>query len=274
MTMSLTGKTFRIRPARLLPALLALACALCGTARADQLVTDLSEHKIAIRSNFTGTEILLFGAVESAPNERALNRDIVIVVSGPVRSVTVRRKERLAGIWINHDSLTFPRVPGYYAVASTRPLEVTASEDLLRREQIGIDNVDVGRPTAQTMSGASEILPPEEERNFVKALIRNKKRDGLYISDPGGVTFLGQTLFRATLDIPANVPVGLYTATVYLLRDGEVADAISSPLYIDKSGMERLIYRLAHTQSLLYGLVAVFGSALAGWLASAILRER
>src|SRR5690606_22696081 len=34
-------------------------------ARSEELVTDLSEHLIAIRSNFTGTQILVFGAVET-----------------------------------------------------------------------------------------------------------------------------------------------------------------------------------------------------------------
>ncbi len=246
-----------------------------GAARADQLVTDLSEHKIAIKSNFTGTQILLFGAVEAnTPDERALNRDVVVVISGPARAVTVRRKARVAGIWVNHDSLTYPKVPGYYAVASTRPLEVTAGVDVLRREQIGIDNVNLGAPVATALDGGEEILPPDEEKDFLKALIRNKRREKLYIDDPGGVVFLAQTLFRATVDIPANVPVGLYTATVFLLRDGQVVDAIASPLYIDKSGLERFIYRFAHGDALLYGLLAVLGSAGAGWLASAVLRER
>ncbi len=91
---------------------------------------------------------------------------------------------------------------------------------------------------------------------------------------PGGVTFLGQTLFRATVDIPANVPVGLYTAKVYLLQEGQVIDTISSPLYIDKRGLERFIYRMAHSDPLLYGLVAVLVAAFAGWLASAIMGRR
>lgn len=259
----------------LVPIVLAVCLFAGARAKADQLVTDLSSHKISIHSNFTGTQILLFGAVEAnAPETRGLARDIVVVVSGPQRAMTVRRKARLAGIWVNHDSITFPRVPGYYAVASTRPLEVTAGAEVLKREQIGVENVDFGPPSAQAMDGSAETLPPEEVQAFVKALIRNKKRDRLYISDPGGVTFLGQTLFRATLEIPATVPVGLYTATVYLIRDGEVVDAIASPLYIDKGGLERFIYRLAHTRPLFYGLLAVIGAALAGWLASAVLRER
>lgn len=242
---------------------------------AAQLVTDLSEHQVRIRSNFTGTQILLFGAIEvNTANERSLDRDVVVVVTGPSRAVTVRRKERVAGIWINTESITFPKVPGYYAVASSRPLEVTAGAPVLQREQIGIDNVNFGVPLAQGMDGGREILSDEAEKSFIKALVRNKRRERLYISDPGGIIFLGQTLFRATVEIPANVPVGLYTATVFLIADGEVVDAISSPLYIDKSGMERFLYRFAHNDALLYGLIAVFGAALAGWLGSAVLRQR
>ncbi len=256
-------------------ALLLMLFAFAGAARADQLVTDLSEHQIAIRSNFTGTQILLFGAVEArTPGTRALNRDVVVVVQGPVRPVMVRRKERVAGVWVNHDSVTYPNVPGYYAIASTRPLEVTAEADTLKALRIGIENIGPGAPIARAIDGTTQILPPDEETAFWKALIRNKRRDGLYINVPGGVTFLGQTLFRATVNIPANVPVGLYTAKVYLLQDGEIVDTISSPLYIDKRGVERFIFRMAHSDPLLYGLIAVLVAAFAGWLASAVMNRR
>ncbi|MEQ8266283.1 MAG: TIGR02186 family protein [Parvibaculum sp.] len=260
---------------RLAAAVFLLFTACTGAARADQLVTDLSEHQIAIRSNFTGTQILLFGAVETlTPGTRALNRDIVVVVQGPVRPVMVRRKERVAGVWVNHDSVTYPNVPGYYAIASTRPLEVTADAETLKALRIGVENIDPGQATARAIDGTLQILPPDEETAFWKALIRNKRRDGLYINLPGGVTFLGQTLFRATVDIPATVPVGLYTAKVYLLQEGRIIDTISSPLYIDKRGIERFIFRMAHSDPLLYGLIAVLIAALAGWLASAVMNRR
>lgn len=255
--------------------LLTLTMMFAASAQAAQLVTDLSEHQVRIRSNFTGTQILLFGAIEvNNADERAVDRDVVVVVTGPVQPVTVRRKERLAGIWVNNDALTFPKVPGYYAVASSRPLEVTADVALLKREQIGIDNVNFGAPVARGIDGDRQILSVDDEKNFVKALIRNKKREKLYNADPGGIVFLGQTLFRATVEIPANVPVGLYTATVFLISDGKVVDAIATPLYIDKSGLERFLYRFAHNDALLYGLIAVLGAAFAGWLGSAVLRQR
>lgn len=243
-------------------------------ARADRLVTDLSQHQVSIRSNFTGTEILLFGAVEAPPDERTVNRDIIVVVTGPTRTVKVRRKEQVAGIWVNHDSVTYPDVPGYHAIASTRPLEVIASPEILAEQRIGIENYEFGDAVATGIDGREEFLPPDVERDFWKALIRNKRRAGLYLTDPGGVIFLGQTLFRATLDLPATVPVGLYTAKVYLLKDGQVVDTISSPLYIDKGGIERFLFRLAYSDPLLYGLIAVIGAAFFGWLASAVLGRR
>ncbi|WP_339614500.1 TIGR02186 family protein [uncultured Parvibaculum sp.] len=267
---------FRRTGTSALLALLTLGAFALGTvsARADRLVTDLSQHQVSIRSNFTGTEILLFGAVEAPQAERAVDRDIIVVVTGPTRTVKVRRKEQMAGIWVNHDSVTYPNVPGYHAIASTRPLEVIASPETLREQRIGIENYEFGDAVATGIDGTQEFLPPDTERDFWKALIRNKRRDGLYLTDPGGVIFLGQTLFRATLDLPATVPVGLYTAKVYLLKDGKVVDTISSPLYIDKGGIERFIYRLAYNNALLYGLIAVIGAAFFGWLASAVLGRR
>ena len=246
-----------------------------GVVRADVLVTDLSEHQVAIRSNFTGTQILLFGAVEArSPGSDRLDRDVIVVVQGPTRPITVRKKERVAGLWVNHDSVTYPNAPGYYAIATTRPLEVTADPELLKSLRIGIENINPGVASARSIEGSVQILQPEAESAFWKALIRNQKRDGLYINLPGGVTFLGQTLFRATVDIPANVPVGLYTAKVYLLQNGEIVDTISSPLYIEKRGVERFLYRMAHSDPLLYGLVAVLVAAFAGWLASAVMNRR
>ncbi len=77
-------------------AVLALFLALLATqSRAQQsLVSDISSHRIGITSSFTGTELLLFGALGEAG-------DVVVVVRGPDQKVTVRRKERVAGIWIN-----------------------------------------------------------------------------------------------------------------------------------------------------------------------------
>ena len=89
-----------------------IACAAAGL-RAQPLSADLSDHLIGITTGFTGTEVVLFGAVDGPG-------DVYVVVTGPPETVTVRRKARIAGIWINRDSIAFPQVPSFYAIATSR----------------------------------------------------------------------------------------------------------------------------------------------------------
>ncbi|PCJ70323.1 MAG: hypothetical protein COA62_06885 [Rhodobiaceae bacterium] len=244
------------------------------SARADQLVTDLSEHQISIRSNFTGTEVLIFGAVEvDDPDDFSTRRDIAVILSGPEGAVTVRRKDRVAGIWINYDAVTFARVPAFYAVASTRPLPLIMSQETRSIEGLGLEQISLGAATGTGPTGTETALEDDERAAFVTALLRNKERQGLYLSDPSGVAFLGRSLFRATIDIPANVPNGLYTAKVFLISDGIVTDAASAPLYVVKSGIERAIYGFARDKPLLYGIFAVVFATFAGWAATLIFRD-
>lgn len=253
---------------------LALLVTFCGlvaspnSSRSEELVTDLSDHLVAIRSNFTGTQLLLFGAVETeSPEIRALARDIVVVVRGPAQDITVREKSRIAGIWMNYGAETYEGVPGYYAVVSTRPLEAIASKEVLERHQIG-----TGYMRFTQRKGVTETS--REQTPYSEAIVRLMKEQDLYTEVAGGVTFLGNTLFRANVDIPANVPIGIYTAEVFLFREGNVIHAQASPLYINKSGFERFVFNLAHRQPLLYGVVAVMLALFSGWLAAVAFRNR
>lgn len=235
-------------------------------AHGEELVTDLSNHLVAIKSNFTGTEILLFGAVEAdSAAVRALARDIVVLVRGPNEQLVVRRKEKRAGIWMNILEQKFTKVPSYYSVISSRPLWLIAEDAVLTRHEIGVDHLKLNETRGKTSRLADE---------FRKSLIRLKAKKGLYQEVPDGVTFLGDTLFRAKISIPANVQVGYYTAEVFLFRNGKVIHAQTSPLYINKSGFERFVFNLAHRQSLLYGILAVAFALFAGWLASVLLLRR
>ena len=221
------------------------------------LTTDLSSHLISITSSFTGTDLLLFGTAEESG-------DIIVVVRGPIQSVLVRRKGRVAGIWINRESIEFDGVPGYYAVAATRPIQQIASPTLLGRLQIGTENLKL---LPQSALPETELLP------FREAIVRAKTRQGLYQDFGGRVVFLGQRLFRARISFPALVPVGIYRTEVYLVRDDEVISAQATPLYVKKTGLERTVYDFAHKEPLFYGIAAVLLSITAGWIAAGLFRR-
>ena len=84
-------------------------------AQAQALIADLSDHLIAITAGFSGTKVLLFGAIEG-------DGDIVVVLRGPATTTTVRRKARVAGIWVNRREITYGNVPALYYISASRPI--------------------------------------------------------------------------------------------------------------------------------------------------------
>ena len=226
----------------------------------DDLVSGLSQDVVEISSTYTGTDLTVFGAIER-PGEAAKG-DIVVVVRGPDAAMTVRRKDRFAGIWINNARARLIGLPSYYFLASTRPLEQIAPGDTLRRYDLGLDNL---RPETALSDGA--IMP------YVRALVRAETKKGLYSQDSAGVEMLSPTLFRVRVPVPAAVPRGSYVVQVYLFRDGTVVSAQSTPLYVDQTGFERRIYDIAHEWPLSYGFLTVLMAVLLGWISSLFFRR-
>lgn len=242
-------------------------------AAGEKLSVNLTTHQVAITSNFTGATITLFGAIQQplvAPEgaEDAPRDDIIVVVRGPSEDLTVRRKERVAGIWVNRAAVTFTNVPGFYYVASTTRLEDIISEFTLNREEIGTDRLALSTPFVHNAS-----LTEDEIAAFRKAIVEQKKKESLYGEADGGVLLQDNTLFSMRINIPANVPIGDYVVRVLLVRDGVVVGSKSLRPSVNKTGIERMLYRFAHNQPLLYGLSAAFIALFAGWAASAIFRR-
>jgi hypothetical protein len=258
---------------------LAFLGAPAGGARAEAVIADLSKRLVAITTGFAGTDVLLFGAVEG-------KGDVVVVVKGPIGRLDVRRKARVAGIWINRDTTTFANVPSFYSVSASAPLAQVVPTALALRSGIGARYLDVAVASGQPGAGqrCSGVLDPETAKTanaaakamapFCEALIRNKMRDGLYLPE-GRVTFLpGRKLFRTTIHFPANVPVGTYSVLVYVVRDGQIVGSQTHPLVINKTGVEAEVFDFAHRQSAFYGLIAVAVAAFAGWGAGLIFRKQ
>jgi uncharacterized protein (TIGR02186 family) len=230
--------------------------AVVPTARA-QLVADLSEHLVAITTGFVGTDVLLFGAIEGTG-------DVVVVVRGPPRTEIVRRKARIAGIWINEREMVFNNAPSFYVVASAKPLSDVLSPVARVRHEIGLDFLHLVPARAAA---------PQEVEEFRRALIRNKQRDELYLEETGKVSFLGARLFRTRIYFPSNVPTGTYTADVFLVRDGNVVSAQSTPLVVGKVGFGAELFDFAHRRPMLYGILAVVVALSAGWMAGVAFRR-
>ncbi len=248
---------------RLLLLLLLLASPVMAQPR---LVTDLSQSRIDISYRFAGAELLIFGAIQY-PGGRAPAEPpgIAVVLRGPAEALTVREKERVAGIWVNTQSTRFESAPSYYAVATTRPAKDLLDERNAAIYEIGLGNLQLSPTTA---------ADPQLTSHFERGLISLRQREGLFVEQPYGVQVTDKVLYRARLPIPSAVPVGNYQAEIYLIGDGEVRARSTAPVIIDKTGFERAIYVFAHEHSLLYGLSAVALALSMGTLAGALGRRR
>ncbi len=244
--------------------LLLLAPLALGAAK-PRLVPDVSQSNIEIRYQFTGADLLLFGAIlypgGRTPTEHA---DIAVVVKGPVQPLVVREKQKVAGIWMNVEAARFRSAPAFYAVASSRPLSKLIDERTAAIYELGLQNLSLSPGGGKS---------PEVQRRFEAGLIELMQRRQLYIEDPAGIRITDHVLYRGRITIPARVPVGDYTAETFLIKDGRVIAGAVRDIKIGKTGFERDVAAAADRWSFTYGVAAVAMSLLLGWGGSLVLRK-
>ncbi len=242
---------------------LLLALALPALAE-EEVVAGMSQNRIGISANFDGSEILIFGAVKREappPGDGALQ--VIVTVAGPSQPVNVRRKEKRLGIWVNVDAVEIDAAPSFYAIATSAPLEevITETEDL--RYKVSI-------PRAIRSVGAPADV--EDATSFTQALIRIRTRAGLYQVNEGTVQLSKETLFQTSVTLPSNLTEGIYKTRIFLTRNGKVVDEYETEIDVQKIGMEKFLFNLAHEKPLIYGLMSLAIAIAAGWGASAVFR--
>lgn len=244
---------------------LALICALALPAAAQEvIVAGMSQNRVSITADFDGSEILIYGAVKrDAPPPAAGPLEVIVTVEGPSTPVAVRRKDRVAGIWINNASVLVDSAPSFYAVATTGPLDYILSD---------IDNLRYGITLERMIRAIGISDEADKAGEFVLALLRVRTNEGRYRVLEGKVELTEDTLFRTDVVLPANLTEGEYKVRLFLLRDKRVIASQERVIGVRKEGLERLIFNMAQQQPLAYGLLSLALAALAGWGASAAFR--
>ncbi len=236
-----------------------LACMLLLGARDPILVPEISQHKVQVRQGFTGADLLLFGAILSPEGSRAAqDYDIVVVLEGPVQSIVLREKQKIAGMWINADSTEFRSAPSYFAVSSSRPITDIVDDKTAAIYELGLKWLQLS-PIG--------VIEPDEQRRFAAGLVDLMRREGLYREDQGGVKMSGQVLYHARIGLPSSVQTGTYTAETFAIRNGKVVASAITRVDVTKEGFERFVAVAAEDNGLLYGLFAVLVSVGMGWIA-------
>jgi uncharacterized protein (TIGR02186 family) len=241
-----------------LKALLIITLVMTGAqAIARPMITDLSERKIDIDAQFTGKELLLYGARVEAGN-------IVVVIRGPEADFVVRQKEKVAGMWVNTQKIKFYDVTQFYRIASSAPLKEIEASQIIAANEIGKNSLRF-----QGKSNSSNL----EKKLFEDAIVQKLMSEKLLNFDVIELPFLEGTLFRTQIDFPEKIADGTYTAEIYSFNDGQLQGMQSIPITVNKVGAEAFLYNSAHNYPLIYGLAAVVLAILMGMGAGRLFKK-
>ena len=232
-----------------------------AAAHGEEVVLGMSQDEVAITATFDGSEILVFGAIKRETEISPIPLQVIVAVSGPSKPLMVRRKERKFGIWVNTDRVQVDAAPSFYAIATSAPWDQVVSD-----EQDALHKISINR-------AIKFVKPPnlvEDAQSFRDAVIRIRKENGLYQLRENTVAIDQQTLFRTSIEMPANLTEGDYSTRIFLTREGQVVSDFETSINVRKVGIERFLFNLSRQSPLVYGLMSLAIAIFAGWSASAL----
>jgi uncharacterized protein (TIGR02186 family) len=192
---------------------------------AEEVVLGLSQDEVAITTSFDGSEILIFGAVKRETTIPEGELGVIVTIAGPHEPITVRRKERRFGIWVNTDAVEIDCAPSFYAVATSAALDdVLGIRDNLQHK-VSVPSMLRGVETPNTVLDASA---------YVAALIRINTNTGAYQLLEDTVIVDEDTLFRTRIRLPAALTEGAYETRIFLTRDGQVIASYETAIDVRK----------------------------------------
>jgi uncharacterized protein (TIGR02186 family) len=227
----------------------------------EKLVADLDEEDVFITTDFNGAELLLFGALEDAGIH-----DIAIIVTGPTQNITLRRKDKVAGIWLNTKNAEVLSLPSFYHILTTRPLDEIASKNTLKVNQIGFNYLPF-------KFNSKTRIDQDDLKEWQTGLTRNMERIGLWSNQYGQIKVINDVLFRADISLPANITPGRYKVRTLHFRSNTMVNESISTITVSKQGLSAKIYQMAHEYAPFYGIFAIIFAVCCGWLAAVAFRR-
>ena len=229
-----------------------------AAAQPSPLVARLSTERVAITTAFVGESILVFGSTEEPLGPGG--DEVIVLARGPSGPFVVRRKVEVLGLWFNGPSARFENVPGFYAVAGTRPASLLLPEDARQARGIGLATIPLNSTGARAPG-------------FRRALVSLKQSANLWQEDAQPIEIAGSRLFNFRLPLPSTVQPGSYRVEVMLVRARRVVATEQLGFIVERVGTAAEIERVARGQPVLYALICIILAALAGWLGSVLFRR-
>ena len=224
----------------------------------SEVYFDLSEKEIQIETDFNGKEIIIFGIF--VPEENT-----IVAIEGPKKDTKILKKERLFGFWINTKKIIYKKLPTIFFVASSAPIKDILNYESIIKEELYFDELLTNTITQRN------FLEQKNLGEWGKNLIRIKTNENLFKEYE--FKNIDNKLFQTRVFFPSNSIPGKYKVTIFQVKDQNIQNKKSAIINIRKSGVGEKIYRFAHEQSALYGLLSILFAILSGLIAATIFRR-
>lgn len=225
----------------------------------NQIVADLSQENVKISTDFQGAKILLFGAYDGKKGD-----DIIVIVTGPKGLVTVQKKEKILGVWVNTRKVNYINTPKYLSISSNRRIDDILNKKTQKISEIGLNNLNIRMQPG---------IKVENEKQWRQALTRNMLKSNLWSVNENSVSLNKDALFRSLLELPSNVITGQFEVKILHYRNSKLVSQQINSINVSKSGISAEIYDIAQNYSTLYGIFAVLLAVLVGWGSNLIFRK-
>ncbi|KQX35254.1 hypothetical protein ASD04_14505 [Devosia sp. Root436] len=236
-------------------------------ARAERLVSQVSNETIEITSSFSGERMNFFGTIipDAGSEDKFVTGPfhVVVVVLGPTQNRVARQMSNVFGVWLNTDQVEFSNFPSYFHVLSSGRLTDITDITTLTTNLILPESHTLAANSADWWKSAI----------FGRELVRLMTEEGLFGVQENGVNFPADNFYSARLTLPSNAPPGPYIALTYVFKDGQIIARKSEGFAVRKIGFERFLALSAVQQPFLYGLVCVVLALFTGWLGGVLFKR-
>ncbi len=223
----------------------------------ENFAVEVVDSTIEVSVGFNGSTIEIFGDRQNS------NADLIIVVEGPRKDITIWKKERVLGAWINRYYMTFEEMPIYYSYASTAVLKDEKLKEVRLNKRIGHEALFASLQTKGAIGNESDDI-------FKKALLEQKRGQGVYFDKPVKIDFISDHLFRVSFDVPPSAQTGDYKIHSFLIEDGRITQEKVDGLQVKQVGLNALVVFEANKHSVRYAFLVIFLALFCGWFASIV----
>lgn len=223
----------------------------------EHLAIEIARDYVDITVGFTGTTVELFG------DRRDKKTEIAIFIEGPKKDITIWKKDRVMGTWVNRYFVTYKEMPMYYHYA------ISDNSIDLEKDTLYLDNgigyhallKNVSRETSKSL---------DDEEVFDNILMQKKQNKGVFFEESANIRFLNDNFFRIQFKVPPSAPTGAYKIHSYLIRGGKVIQHNENDLVVKQVGLNAFLYNASRQSSFIYALSCIFFALFSGWLVSVL----